>query len=278
MTDPEALGSSAHHQEPDDLVASGYDAFYAAWGRSPTLRRIWRERVTGPDYPEAFAHISFLPLAQLEAINAGLNLVADQLLVDLACGAGGPGLWVAKECGAQLIGRDRSAVAVERATERAGALGLDNRAKFATGTFENTGLPLGSADAVMTVDALQYAPDKRKAFVEVARVLRHGGRFAFVAFELDAERIGHLPLWADPVGDYRPLLADAGFEIVSYEQIPNWREDVSAGFGAIVADRVALESELGPAAATAIVLEASLTLEVQPYRGHVLAVAVRAAK
>lgn len=54
--------------EADDLVASGYNAFYAAWGRSPTLRRIWRDHVTGPDYPEEFAHISLLPLEQLRAL------------------------------------------------------------------------------------------------------------------------------------------------------------------------------------------------------------------
>lgn len=59
-----------------DLVASGYDAFYAAWGRSPTLRRIWRQHVTGPDYPEEFAHISFLPLAQLQALTDALNSVS----------------------------------------------------------------------------------------------------------------------------------------------------------------------------------------------------------
>ena len=29
--------------DPDDLVESGYDAFYEAWGTSPTLRAIWRE-------------------------------------------------------------------------------------------------------------------------------------------------------------------------------------------------------------------------------------------
>ena len=214
-----------------DLVASGYDLFYSSWGRSPTLRRIWRDHVTGPDYPEDFAHISFLPFAQLRALAEGLNLAADQLLVDLACGAGGPGLWVAKQSGARLTGRDLSPVAVERATERAVALGLD---------------------------------------AEVARVLRNGGRFAFVAFELDAERIAGLPVWGDPVGDYRPLLEQTGFEVLSYQQIPNWRDQVTEGFGAVVAEQGELEAELGQSAAAATVLEASLTLELQPHRGHVL--------
>ena len=259
----------------DDPLATGYDSFYEAWGRSPTWRQIWREHVTGPDYPEEFAHISFLPLAELRALAQGLKLAADQTLVDLACGAGGPGLWVAVQSGARLVGRDLSSVAVERAAENAIAVGMSDRADFAQGSFEQTALASRCADAVMTVDALQYAPDKTKALIEAARILRPGGRFAFVAFELDRQRVAGLPIWADPVDDYRPLLARTGFETLSYDQIPNWREHVTAGFGAVVAAHEQLEAELGHAAATAAVLEASITLELQPYCGHVLAVAAR---
>jgi ubiquinone/menaquinone biosynthesis C-methylase UbiE len=259
--------------DADDLVASGYDAFYAAWGRSPTLREIWRRHVTGPDYPEEFAHISFLPFAQLQALTAGLDVAAGEVLVDLACGAGGPGLWAAQHTGAQLVGRDLSPVAVERASERVAALGLSGRASFAPGSFETTGLPRASADAVMTIDALQYAPDKKKALTEVARILRPGRRFAFVAFELEPARVAGLPFWDDPIDDYRPLLQQTGFEVVSYEQMPDWEEHVAAGFGAVVEQKEALEAELGPAAAAATVLEASITLELRPYCGHVLAIA-----
>jgi SAM-dependent methyltransferase len=259
----------------NDVVASGYDSFYAVWGRSPTLRRIWREHVTGPDYPEEFAHISFLPLAQLRALAAGLDLAAGQVLVDLACGAGGPGLWVSAESGARLVGRDLSPVAAEQAAERAAAVGMAGRAEFGQGSFEQTGIADQAADAIMSVDALQYAPDKMKALAEAARILRRGGRLAFAAFELDAERVAGLAVWDDPVGDYRPLLEHAGFRTLSYEQIPGWRDHVAAGYGAVVAEQEALRTELGPAAATAVLLEASITLELQPYCGHVLAVAVR---
>jgi ubiquinone/menaquinone biosynthesis C-methylase UbiE len=259
----------------NDVVARGYDSFYAVWGSSPTLRRIWREHVTGPDYPEEFAHISFLPLAQLRALAAGLHLAAGQVLVDLACGAGGPGLWVAKQSGARLVGRDLSPVAAQRARESAAALGMQGRAEFGQGRFEQTGIGDQSADAAMTVDALQYAPDKAKALAEAARFLRRGGRFALAAFELDAGRVAGLPVWDDPVGDYRPLLERAGFRILSYEQIPGWQDQVAAGYGAVVAEQEALEAELGPDAASAIVLEATITLELRPYCGHVLALAVR---
>jgi SAM-dependent methyltransferase len=269
-------GVSVRRVSDDDLIASGYDAFYAAWGSSPTLREIWREHVTGPDYPEEFAHISFMPLGALQTLTDGLSLIAGQTLVDLACGAGGPGLWAAKHSGARLVGRDLSPVAVARAGERVDAVGLAGRAEFAQGTFESTGVEASSADAVMTIDALQYAPDKRKALVEIARILRPGGRFGFVAFELDAERIAVMPgVWEDPVGDYRPLLVATGFDVLTYEQIPGWESHVADGFGAVVAQRDRLEAELGPAAAAAMLMEATLTLELEPYRGHVLSIAVR---
>ena len=127
----------------------------------------------------------------------------------------------------------------------------------------------------MSVDALQYVPDKTKALAEVARILRPGRRFSFVAFELEAERVAGLPFWTDPVPDYRPRLEGVGFDIVRYDQIPNWADQVAAGFGAILAQRKALEAELGEAAAAATVMEAAVTTEIKPYCGHVLAVATR---
>lgn len=261
--------------DDSDIIANGYNAFYEAWGKSPALRRIWREHATGPDFPEEFAHISFLPLDQLRSLNAALELSGDQLLVDLACGAGGPGLWCARESGARLVGVDLSPVAVERATERVASLGMSGRASFGQGIFEATGLESGSADAAMTVDALQYAPDKARALAEAARILRPGGRFAFMAFELDPERIAEMPVWPDPISDYRPLLEQAGFEVRSYEQTRGWQARLDAAYGAVLEEHEALEAELGQDAAAAIVLEASITLQLKPYSGRIFAVAVR---
>jgi SAM-dependent methyltransferase len=278
--DPRSRDASYDHgydfamSEASDLVASGYDALYSMWGQSPTLRRIWRQNVTGSDYPEEFAHISFLPLAQLKALVEGLVLSAGQVLVDLACGAGGPGLWAAKESASRLVGIDFSAMAIQRASERVGPLGMSGKAIFRQGTFETTGLESASADAVMSVDALQYVPDKAAALTEVARILRPGGRFAFVAFELDPDRVAGL--WDDPTSDYRPLLEELGFSVEKYSQIPHWQDQVSAGFGAVLGERAALEAELGEAAAAAIVVEAAVTTELKPYCGHVLAVATLA--
>jgi ubiquinone/menaquinone biosynthesis C-methylase UbiE len=259
----------------DDPVASGYDAFYAAWGTSETLRSLWRDDVTGRDFPDEYAHISFLRLADLRALVAGLDLDAGRHLVDLACGAGGPGLWAAATTGARLTGVDLSSVAVQVAASRAAGLGLGDRAEFRRGSFESTGLDDAAADAVMTIDALQYAPDKRAALGEMARILRPGGMLGIVTFELDAAHVAGLGVWDDAVADHRPLLDDAGFDVIEHRELDGWREAVTTAFTHVLERQDALVAELGEAAATALALEAATTLQVEPYCGHAFVLARR---
>lgn len=259
-----------------DIVAAGYDAVYAALPKSPTLLRLWREHALGAGYPEGFESISFLSLSEMRRMAEELRLAPGHTLVDLGCGMGGPGLWVARETGARLIGVDRSSVAVAQATARAEARGLAGAASFVAGTFAETGLERASAHACMSVDALQYAPDKREALAEAARILLPGGRLVFRAFELDPSRAADLPvLGLDPVDDYGPLLRSTGFPVLAYEETAVWPQRVTAAYEAILAAEATLTQELGQQAWLALSLEVSLTLQRQPYRRHVLAVAMR---
>ena len=258
------------------MVQTGYDAVYAAAPASPTLRRLWREHAAGADFPDEFAHISFVTLAQLQRMTELLRLSSASTFADLGCGMAGPALWVAQRTGATLVGVDLSAVAVAQATARASSMGLGTSATFVVGTFTDTGLPGASADGVMSEDALQYAPDKRSAFVEAARIMRPGGRLVFTAFELDAARVAGLPvIGADPVDDYGPLLEAAGFAVDVYEEVPGWPEPMTQAYQAVLAARDALAEEMGDAAVGALAAEMSLTLERKPYRRRVLVAATR---
>ena len=258
------------------IVAQGYDAVYEAMPRATTLRRVWKEVVEGDDYPDDFYHISFLTLDDLRRLTAELRLAPGMTFADLACGMGGPGLWVAKETGAKLEGVDFSAVAVAQAAKRAAALGLEPQVRFSVGTFAETGLPAGSVDAAMTLDALQYAPSKAAALSEFARIVRPGGRLVFNAFELEPERTAGLPvLGDDPVSDYRPLLEAAGFRVLTYEQTTRWHERVTAAYSAVIAAQESLRAEMGPLATAALLSEMTLTLERDIYCGRVFCVAER---
>ena len=185
-------------------------------------------------------------------------------------------MWVAQRTGAHLVGIDLSAVGIAHATQRAVDLGLAEIATFATGTFAETGLDANSCHGVMSVDALQYAPDKRAVFAEAARILGPGGCLVFTAFELDPTRTHGLPVVdADPVDDYRPLLEEAGFGVGAYEETPSWHEHLVATYEAVLAQQEELGEEMGEEAIGPLLMEVTLTLQHQPYRRRILAVSTR---
>ena len=259
-------------------VLDGYDAVYDALARSATFNRIWRTHAYRGEFPAEFAHIGFLTLDEGRRMLDALHVSEGGTLVDVACGAGGPGLWAAQQSGAALVGVDPSAAGVAAARQRAEDVGLEERSRFDQGTFEQTGLPDRFADAAMTIEAFQYAPAKRAALGELFRVLRPGRRLALVCFEVDPAKAEGLPvLGVDPVPDYAPLLASAGFTIETYEETPGWEERVYGAFGAIVDAGDALREEMGEQAAAAAIAEAMLTVAMKPYPRRILAVARRPA-
>lgn len=258
------------------LVAAGYDAVYEAVPHAPALWQIWLDHAVGRDFPSTFSHISFATLSDLHLLAEALRLAGDTTLVDLACGMGGPSLWMASQLPIRLVGVDASPVAVQAAATRARHLGLDSRCSFRVGTFARTGLDDAEADAVLSLDALQYAPDKQAAFHEMARVLRPGARLAFMAFEVIADRVRDLPvLGDDPVGDFGPRMENAGFDVDTYEETPGWRARVMGAYQAILDQASVLEPEMGAEAYAALTVEIGLTLERDFYSRRVLAIATR---
>lgn len=270
----ESQGGGLDLSQPD-VLATGYNAVYTAFN-SPTLRRLWHELGEGSDFPEEFGHISFVTLPQLRRMRAELRLAPGDTFVDLGCGCGGPALWVAAETGARLVGVDFSPVAVQQANARARELGLEEQARFVVGSFAETGLEPGSAGAVMSEDAFQYAPDKRAAIAEAARILRRGGRLVFTSFEIEPERAANLPVFGvDPVDDFRPILEQAGFEVEAYEEAPGLPEPLTTTYSSLLDASEDLRQEMGEQAATALITELSLTLQQRPYRRRVLGVATK---
>lgn len=152
-----------------DAVVDGHDAVYPAVAASPTFRRLWARHAYGGAYPTDFAHISVLTFDELRAMAEHLALGDGSMLADLSCGAGGPGLWVASNAGASLVGIDPSVMGLAQARRRAERIGFTARARFHQGTFAATGIDNAKADGVMSVDAIQYAPDKRAVFREATR-------------------------------------------------------------------------------------------------------------
>jgi SAM-dependent methyltransferase len=256
------------------VVVDGYDAVYPAVTASPTFRRLWSKHAYGGDFPADFAHISFLTFTELRAMAEHLALGEGSVLADLACGAGGPGLWVASQSGASLVGIDPSTTGLAEARRRAEKVGFADRARFHQGTFAATGIADMAVDGVLSVDAIQYAPDKHAVFRDAYRILRPEGRLVFSAFEVDPERVAGLPvLGIDPIVDYAPLLEDAGFRVDWYRESTGWVERVRGTFGAVLEAMPTLIDEMGEAAASSLGMEATLTSQFQPYRRRVVVAA-----
>lgn len=283
-----ALNRSPDAARPSDLsdevtgagvfraVRDGYDAVYDALPRGETFDRLWRTNAYDADFPAEFAHIGFLTITEARRLLELLQLGSYDVFADLACGGGGPGLWVAQESGASLIGIDPAPAGLVAARERARRVGLAERSRFEQGTFEQTGLADHAVGAVMSIEAFQYAPNKRAALAEAFRVIQPGGRLAFIAFEVEPSKVAGLPvLGVDPIPDYAPYLESAGFTIDAYEETPGWQDRVYAAFGAIVAASDVLAAEMGEEAAAGAVAEALLTVEVKPYPRRILAAASR---
>ncbi len=252
-------------------LADTFDRSHTARLKSATLERIHRAAF-GDDYPEEANPNAFFSCTTLRRVAASLGLAPGRTVVDLGCGHGGPGLWVARESGADLIGIDLSTVGVALAQERAATIGLGDRARFQVGDLTATGLVGGSCDAAMSLDVLLFVPDQAAALREVARILRANGLFAFTTWEQSgySTRLGALQ-----VADYRPLLDAAGFAAEVYEEPLDWQRHQRALAEGILAAETELIDEFGTAAAARYLEVARGVLADLPVRRYVFVVARR---
>ena len=101
-----------------------------------------------------------------------------ETVVDLGSGAGNDAFIARARVGAsgRVVGVDASASMVEKARENARKLGYGN-VEFVRGEIESLPLEGGGADVVISNCVLNLVPDKARAFREIFRVLRRGGRF-----------------------------------------------------------------------------------------------------
>jgi SAM-dependent methyltransferase len=197
---------------------------------SAVFARVFRE-VMGDDYPDGCDPHSYVSRTELETIARVVRDAAGEHLVDVGCGRGGPGLWVAVATGARLTGVDIAPTALEAARTRAAAAGVD--AAFVEGRFEDLPLADADADVVMSIDALLFTPDKAAAVRELHRVLRPGGTLVLTSWDYFRQPEGRPP----QVDDHRPLLRAAGFDVITYEDTVDWaarQRRTTAGLLAVV--------------------------------------------
>ena len=221
----------------NDPDAAAGDGAAIGIGRTPVIsaaaqvqRRLW-----GTD-PQAWAELAEAhnrPLfaAVLDAAHVGRGTS----VLDVGCGAGLT-LVLAAERGATASGLDVSPGLLGVARERL------PEADLRDGDMEYLPFPDAVFDAVVGVNAFQFAGDPRRALREAARVTRPGGRVVaslFAAPErsqgtaaheamsalIPAEQSGdHAPYALSAPGNLESALAEAGLRVIdAAEVVCRWR-------------------------------------------------------
>jgi SAM-dependent methyltransferase len=198
-------------------TAEYFDGWYANMAASPVKDEIVRRHLGLP------AHLLSTSLLGWDAVlevEAALRLEHGHVLLDLACGRGGYGLEIAHRSGARLVGVDFSGEAVRQAREYAERLG--RVAEFRVGDLGATGLADASVNAVMCIDAVQFAQPSAAVYRELHRVLAPAGRAVLTCWEPVDRQDVRLKERLRTV-DLRAGLVEAGFTDVVVEERPDWR-------------------------------------------------------
>jgi len=115
-------------------------------------------------------------------------ILPGETVLDIGCGAGTDLLLAARRVGpsGRAIGVDMTKAMRDRAHDSAAAAGLTN---VEVHCADATALPItdASVDVVISNGVLNLVPEKERAFGEIYRVLRPGGRLQLADIALDAE-------------------------------------------------------------------------------------------
>lgn len=237
-----------------------YRSVLANQSRGSTLQSIYRE-ILGGDYPAEVEPFGFVTLSDLRLLAETLAQSGTTRLLDVGCGRGGPGLWIARELDVPLVGVDIIAEAVAAASDRAAAFGMASRAGFHVASATDTGLPAGGFDGAVSVDALWMVHDKSAAFRELARSAPSRRRLVFTSWEPV-----HLP--------YDFFLERAGFTDITKRPTGS-RDREIAVHEAILRNWEAISEELGEEAAKVLRAEATHTPALLDDNPRVVISAVR---
>ncbi|HKW63566.1 MAG TPA: class I SAM-dependent methyltransferase [Candidatus Acidoferrum sp.] len=154
--------------------ASYYDANYGNF-QTELYAEIRREA-----FGEDIGQNSWLTAKEQDLFLGWLNLSPGNLLLDVACGSGGPALRIVAKTKCSLVGIDLHDQAISTANSLAAQSNLKDRVEFrVVDASEALPFPNAHFDAIICVDAINHILNRPSVMAQWARLLKPGGRLLF---------------------------------------------------------------------------------------------------
>src|SRR5436309_425539 len=131
--------------------------FYAAYGQfdDDILAQVRRDT-----YGEDIGQFSWITADEFRRFFRLLELDSSSSVIDLACGSGGPAMFMAQTTGCRVIGIDINESGIKTATRLAQERSLQDKVRF---VLTDAGQPLpvsdASCDAIVSIDAMNHLPN-----------------------------------------------------------------------------------------------------------------------
>jgi len=172
---------------------------------------------------------SWVTVDEYDRLLAWLDVAAEQHVLEVASGSGGPARYLARTTGCRVTGIDANESGVATAARMAADAGESERVRFRVADA-NAALPFDadSFDALLCIDSMNHFPNRLAVFREWRRVLRAGGRALFTDpvvvtgpvtnDELALRSSIGLFLFV-PLGVNERLIDEAGFRLLRQEDV-----------------------------------------------------------
>lgn len=198
------------------------------------------EQIRQDAFGEDIGQNSWLTSEEHDKFISWLNLCQGKMLLEVACGCGGPTLRIAEKTGCSILGIDVHQQAISTANSLAAQCAFKERTEFRM-VDASAKLPFAdvSFDAIICIDAINHLPDRKQVLSEWARILRPGGRLLFtdpitVTGALNAAEIAVRSsigfFLFVPIGLDEKFIAESGLRLI-------WSEDVTENMAQIAERR-----------------------------------------
>ncbi len=166
----------------------------------------------------------------LKFIARRLDLRPRSNVLDIGCGIGGTGIWLARKYGCRTTGITIAPKQIEMTKQNAENAGVSEKLKFLVDDADNLNVH-GKFDYAFAIEVLPHLNNPGNFYRKISRLIKPGGRFAISDWFKDVSltqqqyekyikpiNFGMMVSLSTPL-DYMNCLAKNGFRIVSWNDL-----------------------------------------------------------